>query len=278
MFARILVGLDGSAGADAALAAAIALARRFDSRIFLAAVSDSRVLEAPYLGGTMVMWAEGAPASPGVAELGRIMEARAATLLGDAATRVAAAGVRCESLRATGLVHEELVRLAAQADLIVVGRRGEMHARPGTLGTVTAHLIHRGPVPVLVAGELPSAFTRPVVAFDGGDTSLSALALATRWATAAGIAIDVVVVSDDAAAGGALLARAQESLAHGGVPHTTHLLQGDVVRAIAAHMERGGADLLLAGAHGGRKGTGWSIGSHAQRLVRATRVPAIIAR
>ncbi len=47
MFSRLLVGLDGSPGAEAALTAAIELARRFKSTIVLAAITDVRLLEAP---------------------------------------------------------------------------------------------------------------------------------------------------------------------------------------------------------------------------------------
>jgi nucleotide-binding universal stress UspA family protein len=57
----------------------------------------------------------------------------------------------------------------------------------------------------------------------------------------------------------------------------THALTGDIVDAVADFVARGNADLLVAGAHGGR-GTPWPLGSHAEKLIRATVVPVMIHR
>jgi nucleotide-binding universal stress UspA family protein len=57
----------------------------------------------------------------------------------------------------------------------------------------------------------------------------------------------------------------------------THALSGDIVDAVADWIARANADVLVAGAHGGR-GTPWPLGSHAEKLIRATVVPVIIHR
>lgn len=277
MFTRLLVGLDGSAGADAALEAAIGLARRFKSTIVLAAITDVRLLEAPLYESAGPLWTEGVPVAPVAADLREALEERATQLLETAAAKARAEGAAVETLRAVGLVDEELIRFGEQVEGIVVGRRGELHGEPGTLGAVTAHVIKRATKPVFVAGDRPSLCERPVVAYDGGETSTNALALAARYADALGIPLDVVHVSGDREAGEALLARAGAFLSGQRALFHTHLLPGDVVPAVAGFIEGAGSDLLIVGAHGGRRRS-WAIGSHAEKLLKATAIPVIIHR
>jgi nucleotide-binding universal stress UspA family protein len=277
MFTRLLVGLDGSPGADAALEAALGLGRRFKTTIVLAAITDIRLLEAPLFETTGPLWTEGLPAAPIAVELREALEERAARILETATARVAQAGLKSEPVRAVGLADEELIRLADQAEAIVVGRRGELHGEPGTLGAVTVRIIKRSPKPVLVAGETPSSCERPVVALDGGETSNHALELAARYAEALGIPLTLVHVTDDAAAGDELLAKAAAFLSEHGVSPQTQRLSGDVTRSISGFLAEHGADLLIAGAHGGRRHL-WAFGSHAEKLLRAATVPVIIHR
>jgi nucleotide-binding universal stress UspA family protein len=276
MFTRLLVGLDGSAGADAAIEAAIALGRHSAATIVLAAVTDIRLLEAPLFDAAGPLWTEGLSVAPVAADLREALDARAKRFLADGVGRVATAGLTAETVRAVGVVDEELLRLAEQADAVVIGRRGELHTQPGKIGTVTAHIIKRAVPPVLVAGDRPSVFERPVVAFDGGETSAHALQVACRFAADRGLSLDVVHVGDDTQEAEALLAEAR-TIAGSAVPVRTHALTGDIVDAIADFVARGNADLLIAGAHGGR-GAPWPLGSHAEKLIRATVVPVMIHR
>ena len=277
MFARLLVGLDGSSGSDAALDAAIGLGRRFQTTIVLAVITDIRLLEAPLYEAAGPMWTEGAPAASIAMDLRRVLDERATQILDAATAKVADAGLVSEPISVTGLVADELLRLADQADAIVVGRRGALHAETGTLGAVTSHIIKRSSRPVFVAGERPSSCERPLAAYDGGETSSHALELAARYAEALGLPLAVAHVTDDAAAGDTLLAKAAAFLSGHRVTFETHRLVGNVAHAIAEFVAGYGADLLVAGAHGGRRRS-WALGSHADKLLRITTIPAIIHR
>jgi nucleotide-binding universal stress UspA family protein len=248
MFARLLVGLDGSAGAAAALAAAVELGRRFHSTVLLAAVAH-----------------ESAAA------------ARAQALLDAAARDVRSHGLEAETVVLWGEPEDELLRLLGRAEALVVGRRGVEHGDSSALGDTTVRLVRRAPKPVLVAGEAASSCLKPVVAYDGGDTSGNALVLAARYAEAVDVGLDVVYASDDAAEASELLARAGAFLSRQPVAFATHHLKGEPAPAIAAHVAATGADLLVAGAHGGRRRS-WPMGSTAEALLRATGVPVIIHR
>jgi nucleotide-binding universal stress UspA family protein len=277
VFTRLLVGLDGSTGAEAALDAALTLAQPERATIVLAAVTDIRLLEAPLLESAGPLWTEGVPVAPVASDLRAALDERARTFLADGVERVTAAGLTVETVRAVGLVDEELLRLAEDADALVMGRRGDVHTMPGKIGAVTAHVIKRAPLPVIVAGDRTSTFETPAVAFDGGETSAAALLTACRFAAHRRLSLDVVHVTEDPAAGAAILEKARALAAAQGVTVRTHALEGDIVEAVAAWVVRSGTDLLVAGAHGGR-GTPWPIGSHAEKLIRATVVPVMIHR
>ncbi len=277
MFSRLLVGLDGSAGADAALDAAIALGSRFHATIVLAAIADTRVLDAPLLGTSAGLWTEGLQVPSDIRPLAQALEQRSGRLLADAAARVAEADLALEEVRATGFVEEELLKLAGRAEAVVVGRRGEMHLEHGTIGAVTAQLIKHATCPVVVAGEQPSVFERPLVAFDGGETSAAALALAATYAEGGHLPLDIVHVGSGAECA-AVAAQATAFLAGTSAHHQVRCLEGDIVPTLTAYALGSRADVLLVGAHGGRRRRGWPLGSRAEQIIRATPIPVIVVR
>jgi len=278
MFSRLLVGLDGSAGADAALDAAIALGTRFHATIVLAAIADARLLDAPLLGTTSGLWTEGLQMPTDTRPLTEALDQRCLQLLADAAARVAEADLALEEVRTAGLVEDELLKLAERAEALVVGRRGEMHRERGTIGAVTARLIKQAACPVVVAGEQPSVFERPLVAFDGGETSSAALALAASYAETGHLPLDVVHVSGSGPEGDAVTAQAESFLAATSVHHQVRRLEGDIVPTVTAYALGSRADVLLVGAHGGRRRRGWPLGSRAEQIIRATPIPVIVVR
>ena len=277
MFQRLLVGLDGSAGADAALGAAITLGRRDGATIVLAAVTEIRLLEAPMFEAAGPLWTEGMPLAPIASDLRETLDARAKQLLAEGTERVAEAGLPAETVRAVGIVDEELLRLAETTDAVVIGRRGELHAHAGKIGAVTTHIIKSALRPVVVAGDQPSAYERPVVAYDGGETSGHALEAAARFAAERHLPLDVVHVADDPRDAAGTLAAASAIAAARGVTPRTFALSGDIAHAVADWVSRNGGDFLVVGVHGGR-GTPWPLGSHAEKIIRATTVPVLVHR
>jgi len=170
-----------------------------------------------------------------------------------------------------------LLRLAETTDAVVIGRRGELQTNPGKIGAVTSHIIKSALRPVLVAGDQPSAFERPAVAFDGGETSSHALEVAARFAAERRLPLDVLHVADEAGEAAEMLAAASSIATARGVTPRTFALSGDIVAAIADWVRRNGGDFLIVGVHGGR-GTPWPLGSHAEKLIRATTVPVLVHR
>ena len=159
MFRNILVAVDGSPHADRALSEAIDMARGSRARLtIITAVGEPRT------GMTMAL-AAGAAAGLGPAllrEADRIVRA--------AADRVP------DDISVTTILTEDPIRSAIMArirdghhDLVVMGSRGRGTVRSAVLGSVSHHVLHHSPVPVLIVHADP----RPEPEDDGLDAVVS---------------------------------------------------------------------------------------------------------
>lgn len=152
MFRSILVAIDGSPAAAAALGQAIDLARDEGARLTLIAVAPAHrwLLPSPYI----------APV-PTEEEL-----ERQAQQIVDDAERLVPDEVPVSTIVRRGPVLDAILARVecAEHDLVVVGSRGRGPAGSLLLGSLSHALLKRSPVPVLVvrAGAAPAA--RPVEA------------------------------------------------------------------------------------------------------------------
>lgn len=95
---------------------------------------------------------------------------------------VGADSVPVISLARAGDPASELEKAAQGASLLVVGRRSHGAVLSTLLGSVTSHVLHHAPCPVLVAPETPAEWKRVVVGLDGSASSRGALAVAVELA------------------------------------------------------------------------------------------------
>jgi nucleotide-binding universal stress UspA family protein len=137
MFHDILVAVDGSADADAALAHAIDLAESEHTRLTLL----TAVAEVPAAAYLM------AGAGPLIETVQRDAEA----VIRQARDRVPA------DLPVTTVLSEQSIRLAlirqikeGHHDLVVMGSRGRGAIRAALLGSASHYVLHHSPVPVLI--------------------------------------------------------------------------------------------------------------------------------
>jgi nucleotide-binding universal stress UspA family protein len=138
----ILLATDGSPSADAATREAIDLARAFGAPLLVVSVAQT-VLPAygAYYGYTEL-----------AAELSKTEADHVVRTLATARDRAAAAGVECETAALEGTVGDAICRFAEGRSprLLVVGAHG--WGRLGRLlhGSVSTHVLHHAPCPVLV--------------------------------------------------------------------------------------------------------------------------------
>jgi nucleotide-binding universal stress UspA family protein len=138
--ARILVPLDGSQRAEAALSLAMELARYYDRDLLLARASTPPT----YVTGTEIYTPVGDYASS--------YRQEAQSYLEDVAARVRDAGLRSQTLVLAGPPEAELKALLAREPigLVVLCTHGRTGAARLLLGSVARHLIYHATTPLIV--------------------------------------------------------------------------------------------------------------------------------
>ncbi|HEX3802435.1 MAG TPA: universal stress protein [Solirubrobacteraceae bacterium] len=139
MFHNILVAVDGSADADAALAHAIDLAESEHTRLTLIAAVDEIPPTAYLIGGQAT------------GQMREDAHHQAETVIRQARDLIPA------DLPVTTVLSEQPIRLAlmyqlkeAHHDLVVMGSRGRGAVRSALLGSVSHYVLNHCPVPVLI--------------------------------------------------------------------------------------------------------------------------------
>ena len=246
MFTRLLIGLDGSPSADAALEQAIVLGERFKATLVVGHVAE-----------------HAKERDDGAAVLER------------AAQRIGGAGLQVETVLRVGDPDTELAALAKEADAVLVGRRG-IHTQGAELGPTAASLIKIAERCVIVCGTHPSPMHACAIAFNGGETARRALDFAARFASISQSTIHIIYATSDHAAGVQVVGAAEAVLSLQGVAFVTHIEPGSPGEVVARVVERTRCDALFAGAHveGGR--TSKVTVSHAAEILRHTDIPVIV--
>ena len=144
MYQQIVVGTDGSTGANVAVDAAIELARLTGARLHV--VHAHRVATAAATG------AELAAPPVDIMEVNEAIHSEGQRICDQAIARADRAGVQAEAHCAGGHAGEELLRVASavSADLVVVGNRGMSGMRRFVLGSVPNKVAHHCPSSVLI--------------------------------------------------------------------------------------------------------------------------------
>jgi len=246
VFTRLLIGLDGSPSADAALEQAIVLGERFKATLVVGHVAE-RAKDID--NGT--------------------------ALLGRAAERVRGAGLHADVVLREGDPDTELAALAKDADAALVGRRG-IHTQGAELGPTAASLIKIAERCVIVCGGRPSPMRAGAVAFNGGETARRALDFAARFASILQSTIHIIYATPNHAAGVQIVGVAEAVLSLQGVAFVTHIEPGTPGEVVARVVERTKCDALFAGAHVTHGRTSKVTVSHAEEILRHTDIPVVI--
>jgi nucleotide-binding universal stress UspA family protein len=282
--AGVVVGVDGSVGAGAALRWAHAEASL--RHLELTAVMAWGHLDQHHPGG-----GRGFTADYDEERAAAALDDAVATALGTDAGPVGRTPV-CE------LPARALIEASATADLLVVGARGLGGFKGLLLGSVSQHCLHHASCPVAVVRDDTTsrpATHRVVVGIDGSPSSLDAL----RWATeeaALRHAELIVVHAWQLPYGGvhpfvgdaydtALFQRAadgvvDEALAHTDAPGRVSVSRRVVNEQPARAIVEGAAtaDLAVVGARGLGGFAGVLLGSVSQHVARHATCPVVVVR
>jgi nucleotide-binding universal stress UspA family protein len=139
---RILLASDFSASAEAALLYAAAWARHTHAHLLILHVLDTRLAALP-------RWTDVFRST----EVFAAMEIAAIHVLTHLQAHPALAGLHVETVMQHGNPRERIIDAAVDADLVVMGTRGQSRREGGVAGTVAQHIAHGSPTPVLFVPE-----------------------------------------------------------------------------------------------------------------------------
>lgn len=143
MTGRVVVGVDGSPGSEAALRWALEEARLRHADVLLVHAWQAT--------------AGAGEAMPGLAMgvLVGLAEEDARAVLAEALAEAEAGGVKAEGKLVCGGAGPTLLEAAAAADLVVVGARSHQGLAGALLGSVADHVARHAPCPVAVIPPTP---------------------------------------------------------------------------------------------------------------------------
>ena len=201
MYQTILVALDGSEFSASALPAAAALARRSRAQLHLVVVFDPSTMLNFTPGEVAIPVFDSSMADKRCAELRGWVDELAASISN---TGVSASGTLLEGTVVEALAEHAVLTAAELVIMTTHGRGGLNRLR---LGSVASSFLGRSPVPVFLvrpagpdapaAGrELPTGTL--LVTLDGSPFAEAMLPHATRFASAAGLAVELLRVAEPA--------------------------------------------------------------------------------
>lgn len=236
----------------------------------------------------------------------RRLDARLAALTEELGA-LAPAGVAIDSVREMASVAEGIVDHASesQSDLIVMGSHGHTGASRILLGSVASKVSRSAPCPVLVTRgdhDAPAhdPFSRVLAAIDYSDLSVMTARSAARIVAAGGTLelmhawyppalsalqtslggysgdISSAIEDGRAAQGEMLAAFADENEISGEFVRTLYIASGSATSAIIARAENTKADLIVVGSHGRSGVFETVIGTVADRVISAAKVPVLL--
>ena len=279
MIKSILVALDGSDHAEAAVEYALWLAERFRAHI-----QGLHVIDIVSIEGSFLHDISGSLGFEPYFDSSKIREAlieRGRLLLEAFAARCRNRGIVCDTAAPMGIIANEICDQARTADLVVVGHRGvNEQFSTGLLGSTTESVTRKCPKPVLVCPSKFREIRRPLLAYDGSPRSSAAMHAAAEIAAALGVPLSVVHVATKTAAGAGdkSLEEARRYLQSYELAATLESVIGHTPETIIDLLQQRDHDLLFIGAYGHSRIIEMVLGSTTEYVLRNSPCPVFLTR
>ncbi|MEM8866667.1 MAG: universal stress protein [Verrucomicrobiota bacterium] len=181
----------------------------------------------------------------------------------------------------TGMLVDRIEKFSENADLILLGKRGEnVNFATEHLGAMLEKVVRTATRPCLVTSRQFKPLDRVAIAYDGGESSKKAICFMAREELFKALSLHVITVAEsgkeDLAA--ERLKEAEGLMRQAALHPTYQMLSGVVETAISNHVRREKIDLLIAGAYGHSRIREFFIGSTTTELLRRCHVPVLCFR
>jgi nucleotide-binding universal stress UspA family protein len=185
-------------------------------------------------------------------------------------------GVTCHTSLQTGNVVKVVYDASAEADLLVIGERGEDEEfETGFLGSVTEKLVRKVNQPVLLTGSQVKEFRCALLAYDGSEAARRAMKTLALLAVALQMEVDAVHMVGEGEPT-VLLKEVVSFFGDYPVHLSTHYLVSDSHAVIIDHAKEIGSDLLVIGAYDNRIADSLALGTTTDYLIHNSPVPVLV--
>lgn len=214
------------------------------------------------------------------AQKARLAQKRGRAILDDAESLIGESGVSTihTKLR-NGEIVETVQELEINADLIVIGKRGEA-ADFNTLhlGSNLERVVRATHKPVLVASRGFQPIKKVLFAFDGGPSSLKAVEFLAQKTHYQDLESKVLMVGEQTTKHKRQLEGAVATLVNAGFKASGEMKQGQPESVITQQVDEQGFDLVVMGAYGHSRIRNLIIGSTTTEMIRSCKVPVLLFR
>jgi nucleotide-binding universal stress UspA family protein len=192
--------------------------------------------------------------------------------------RLRGAGVRdVAALHRHGGIVETIIEREADADLVVIGKRGaSANFAKGHLGSKVERVVRQSVKPVLVASRAFKPIQTALIAFDGGQCARKAVSFTATSALFDGVDVHLVMAGADNDKHRDAIRWASDVL--GERCKRAEIVAGDADGALKSDAERIAADLLVMGAYGHSPLRSMIVGSTTTAMIRSLTLPVLLFR
>ncbi len=199
-------------------------------------------------------------------------------LLSASEERLRNAGVKnVSALHRHGGIVETIIEREADADLVVIGKRGaSANFAKGHLGSKVERVVRQSVKPVLVANRAFKPIKSVLVAFDGGSSARKAVSFVGTSPLFEGVEVHLVIVAADNEKHRDAIRWGSEVL--GDRCKRAEIIGGDVDSALKADAGQCNADMLVMGAYGHSPLRSMIVGSTTTAMIRGLQLPVLLFR
>lgn len=211
---------------------------------------------------------------------GKLAVEQGRVLLDDAEQRLRGAGVAdVHRLHRHGGIVETIIEREADADLVVIGKRGASgEFATDHIGSKIERVVRASSRPVLVASREIRRPRTVVVAFDGSAAASKAVDFVAASPLFAGLEFHLVMAGPDDASHGDRLTQAGARLSGRTPAPVTFLAQGHADKVIGDYMQGHADGMLVMGAYGHSPLRTLIVGSTTTTMIRIVHVPVLLVR
>lgn len=214
------------------------------------------------------------------AERGKLLQEKGRAIIEDARKIFAEAGIaKVEARMWTGDLVELLTGREANANLVVVGKRGEAADFASLhLGSNLERIVRASHKPVLVASRAYKPINKVLIAWDSGSSSEKAVDHVARSPLFADCQIHLVFVGNQTAEITGGMAKSAATLAAAGHKATKTVLSGQPEKVLGEFVASENFEMVVMGAYGHSRIRSLIIGSTTTQMIRTCKVPVLLMR